>query len=125
MRFPWARSARTAAVTQSGIRVMTSINTPSSDVDLTGDTSSVVDLLSVTRRGAPRMDQSTIVLWVFRDVHDYWCVRQEGGHIETFSNRDKAVDFARNTGLVWGSYRLFLELKDGRVAQEFFNLDCQ
>jgi hypothetical protein len=66
--------------------------------------------------------EPTMVLWVFRDLEDHWCVRQEGGRTEMFASRDKAAEFARLTGRVWGSYRLFLGLRDGRVAQELFNL---
>ena len=86
----------------------------SGDADLTGPGQSAADLIGASAQ--------PVTLWVFRDLEDRWCVRQEGGRTETFTSRDKAVAFARLTGSVWGSYRLFLELKDGRVAQELFNL---
>lgn len=63
------------------------------------------------------------VLWVFRDYRGRWCVRMEGGVVEAeFLNRNEALTFARVAGRADGSYRLFLELNDGRVTQEFFNL---
>jgi hypothetical protein len=72
---------------------------------------------------APARADGPIVLWVFRDYENRWCVRQEGGASEAaFLSRDKAVAYARQTGLAWGSYRLFIELRDGRVAQELLNL---
>ncbi len=91
-------------------------NPLSGDADLSGDRQSLADLFG------PQAPAQAIVLWVFRDLEDHWCVRQEGGRTETFASRDKAAEFARLTGRVWGPYRLFLELKDGRVAQELFNL---
>jgi hypothetical protein len=70
----------------------------------------------------PEKRETAIVLWVFRDYDDLWCVRKEGGDIEaTFSSREDALAFARRTAAVWGAYRLFIELKDGRVTREIFN----
>lgn len=68
-------------------------------------------------------DRDTAVLWVFRDYDDRWCVRKEGGDIDAaFCNREEALDFARRAGRGHGSYRLFIELRDGRITQELFRL---
>jgi hypothetical protein len=85
----------------------------------------IINVSAVEEIEVLRPESRTIVLWVFRDLDDRWCARQEGGHTETFANREKAVSFARQTGQIWGSYRLFLERMDGRVAQELFNLGCR
>jgi hypothetical protein len=61
------------------------------------------------------------VLWVFRDVHSNWFVREEGGATSGFATRDAAIEFARRLGGKLGAYRLFLELKDGRFTQELLN----
>jgi hypothetical protein len=63
------------------------------------------------------------VVWVFRDQDDHWCVREEGGRIESFATRDLAVAFARTAGHVGGAYRLFVEGTDGRFAQECVDPD--
>jgi hypothetical protein len=63
------------------------------------------------------------VLWVYRDYDGHWRVRQEGSEIEaTFDRREDALGFARAAGQAWGSYRLFIQLRDGRVTEELFNL---
>jgi hypothetical protein len=67
----------------------------------------------------------TTVVWVFRDQEDNWCVREEGGRIESFATRDDAVAFARAAGHVGGAYRLFVEGADGRFAQECVDPDCE
>jgi hypothetical protein len=100
---------------------MTDINTLSDDADLTMLDPSLTDLVRSSRRGRPHC-KDTLVLWVFRDVHDRWWVREEAGGMESFADRDSALDFARSTGRVWGSYRIFIELTDGRVMQEVLNL---
>lgn len=64
------------------------------------------------------------VVWVFRDQDDHWCVREEGGRIESFATRDGAIDFARTAGHVGGAYRLFVEGADGRFTQECVDPDC-
>jgi predicted ABC-class ATPase len=70
-----------------------------------------------------QQEADTIVLWVFRDYEDRWCARKEGSKVEhAFASREEAAAAARATGRAWGSYRLFLELKDGRMLQEAFNL---
>lgn len=66
---------------------------------------------------------NTAVLWVFRDHDDRWCVRKEGGDIDAaFRGREEALDFARRAGRGQGSYRLFFQLRDGRITQELFRL---
>ena len=61
------------------------------------------------------------VLWVYRDYEERWCVRKEGGDVErAFANRLTALEFARTLGMAAGSYRIFIELKDGRVVEEHF-----
>ena len=65
----------------------------------------------------------TAVLWVFRDYDDRWCVRREGANgVKSYPCRSDALEAARLYGRAWGSYHIFLELKDGRVTQERFNL---
>jgi hypothetical protein len=64
---------------------------------------------------------AAVVLWVFRDVHDNWFAREEGGATTGFATRDAAVEYARRQGAKAGAYRLFLELKDGRFTQELLN----
>lgn len=66
----------------------------------------------------------TTVVWVFRDEDDHWCVREEGGRIETFATRERALAFARTAGHVGGAYRLFAEGADGRFVQEIVDPDC-
>lgn len=69
---------------------------------------------------------ATAVLWVFRDYEDRWCVRREGANgVKSYSCRSDARDAARLYGRAWGSYRIFLQLKDGRMAQELFNLPVE
>jgi hypothetical protein len=83
---------------------------------------SLYDILLV---GAPPLlaADDAPVLWVFRDYEGRWCVRTEGGETEAvFTGREKALDFAREHGRAAGSYRLFVQLRDGRVTQELFNL---
>jgi hypothetical protein len=63
------------------------------------------------------------VVWVFRDQDDQWCVREEGGRIESFTTRERAVAFARTAGHVGGAFRLFVEGADGRFAQEIVDPD--
>lgn len=66
--------------------------------------------------------QATHVLWVFRDMGGDWCLREEGGATAHFATRDGAVGQARHLGRAWGSYTLYLELKDGRFVQEMMNI---
>ena len=77
-------------------------------------------------RSEPRnRDDRTAVLWVFRDYDNRWCVRKEGGDIEdTFTIRGDAVAFARQIAQTWGSYILYLQLRDGRITRELYNLGC-
>ncbi|HEY4135010.1 MAG TPA: hypothetical protein VGO34_07325 [Alphaproteobacteria bacterium] len=64
-----------------------------------------------------------VVLWVFRNSRDQWCVRKEGGEIEaSFPSRKDAVGFARKTARTWGYYSLFIALPDGRIARELCSL---
>jgi hypothetical protein len=66
-----------------------------------------------------------VVMWVFRNYQDNWCVRQEGGAIEaSFAGRKDAIHFARSTAHSWGAYRLFIQLPDGRIARELCNIGC-
>jgi hypothetical protein len=59
----------------------------------------------------------------FRNYDDHWCVRCEGDDGMTgYDGRDKAIEAARLYGRACGSYRLYLQLTDGRVTQELFNL---
>jgi hypothetical protein len=68
-------------------------------------------------------EANTVVLWVFRNYEGRWCARKEGSRVEhVFASREEAVATARATGRASGSYRLFFELKDGRMVQEAFNL---
>ncbi len=61
------------------------------------------------------------VIWVYRDYDDRWCVRREGSDEEASCvSRLRAVEFARTLGMAAGSYRIFLELRDGRVIEEHF-----
>lgn len=85
------------------------------------------NILGVIRsKSTTPRNEDTAVLWVFRDYAGRWCVRMEGGDIEaTFVARERALAFARATGEDWGSYRLFFALKDGRIAEEVFNLGCR
>ena len=86
------------------------------------NTRHMLELLMKRSVAAERGDD-TAVIWVFRDYQDQWCVRKEGGEIEaSFAGRTDAVELARAIGRAWGSYRLFLELRDGRITQELFNL---
>jgi hypothetical protein len=66
----------------------------------------------------------TTVVWVFRDQDDHWCVREEGGRIESFATRERAIGFARMAGHVGGAYRLFVEGADGRFVQECADSNC-
>lgn len=69
-----------------------------------------------------RPTRTTLVLWVFRDYDAHWCVRREGREdIDTFAGRDAALDRARALGRAHGSYRLYFQLRDGRVTEELFN----
>jgi hypothetical protein len=69
---------------------------------------------------------ATIVMWVFRDYDARWCVRREGGKsVNTFARRDDALAHARRLGLEHGSYRMFFQLKDGRITEELFNAGCR
>jgi hypothetical protein len=88
---------------------------------ITRDSAKLFEMM-LTPVAPPEKRETTVVLWVFRDYDDLWCVRKEGGDIEaTFTAREDALAFARRTGAVWGAYRLFIELKDGRVTREIFN----
>ena len=69
-------------------------------------------------------DLPTTVIWVFRYQDDRWCVREEGGRVESFAARERAIAFARTAGHVGGAYRLFVEGADGRFAQECVDPDC-
>jgi hypothetical protein len=100
---------------------MTSINNLGGDADLGMLDPSLTDLIQSVRRRQSHHGL-TLVLWVFRDTNDRWWVREEGGGMEPFTSREDALEFARNTGRVWGSYRIFIELSDGRVTQELFNV---
>ena len=72
-----------------------------------------------------KTSDNTVIFWVFRDYHDQWCVRKEGGEIEaSFSSRKDAMGFARKTAEAWGSYTLYIQLKDGRITKELCNLAC-
>jgi hypothetical protein len=85
----------------------------------------VQKLLTVVPAASRQAGESrrTAVLWVYRDYDDRWCVREEGGKFEAaFGSREKAAACARAAGHAAGSYRLFLQLKDGRVTEENFNL---
>jgi hypothetical protein len=65
---------------------------------------------------------ASIVLWVYRDYENRWCVRREGAKGEdVFMSRERALAFAREIGQAAGSYRLLIELRDGRVTQELLN----
>jgi hypothetical protein len=95
----------------------------STDVDTLADRNRRRALAMLPDGAAPERDDTTIVLWMFRDYDNRWCVRQEGGNNDAvFLSREKALAFARETGQAWGSYRLFIELRDGRVTQELLNL---
>lgn len=72
---------------------------------------------------APRCEPR--VLWVFRNYDDRWCVHLEGGGATAYGRRDEAIELARLCGRAWGSYRLYLQLKDGRVTQELYNLGTE
>jgi hypothetical protein len=93
---------------------------------LSGDLSSpgTVSRLELAELVGVRPPAHGAVIWVFRDQDDRWCVRQEGGRVESFAGRDQAVQFARRVGEVAGPYRLFLEGTDGRFVQEFGDPDC-
>ncbi|SOD96132.1 DUF2188 domain-containing protein [Caenispirillum bisanense] len=52
-----------------------------------------------------------------------WVVRREGDQrIHRFADRRTAADFARGLGRAAGAYRLFLELRDGRMMCEMLNV---
>ncbi|MCA1941642.1 MAG: DUF2188 domain-containing protein [Caenispirillum bisanense] len=52
-----------------------------------------------------------------------WVVRREGDQrIHRFADRRTAADFARGLGQAAGAYRLFLELRDGRMMCEMLNV---
>lgn len=76
---------------------------------------------STARRTARR----TPVIHVARDSGDgrRWTVRREGdGRTHRFIERGDAAAFARHLGQSAGAYRLFLELRDGRVVCEMLNV---
>jgi hypothetical protein len=99
-----------------------------SSVDVANDAeelSTVVQRLLTVVPSAPQAAKTprrTAVLWVYYAYDGRWCVREEGGKLEAaFTSRDKAAACARAAGHAAGTYRLFLQLKDGRVIEEFFN----
>ena len=105
------------------------LRNPASRDDLANDAQALADLLQgmtakLPPAGAAKAPARTAALWVYRDYEGRWCVRQEGGGFESaFAGRDRALACARAAGRATGSYRLFLQLSDGRVIEESFNLD--
>lgn len=74
--------------------------------------------IAPSRRSAP-------VIHVARDDANTarWIVRREGDlRTHRFADRRQAADFARAIGRAAGGYRLFLELRDGRVLCEMLNV---
>ena len=62
------------------------------------------------------------VLWVFQGFDFRWRLRKEGGGYEAeYPSRHEAVLAARSLGGERGSYRLYLQLADGRFALEILN----
>ncbi|GAA0596349.1 DUF2188 domain-containing protein [Caenispirillum bisanense] len=52
-----------------------------------------------------------------------WAVRREGDpRTHRFPDRPAAADFARSQGRAAGGYRLFMELRDGRMMCEMLNV---
>lgn len=83
----------------------------------------LLERLQAPRSPLPEHMPDTLVLWAFHDYGGRWRVRQEGHGLDVFfDDRLEAIDFARAHGKAWGSYRLFFQLRNGSVAQEFFNL---
>ena len=104
------------------------LKTKPNDEDIAGEaealSKAVRRLLAVVPPAPQAADahRPAVVLWVYRDSDNRWCVRQEGGKFEAvFTGRDKAAACARAAGHAAGSYRLYLTLKDGRVIEEHFN----
>ena len=62
------------------------------------------------------------VFWVFRDYRSKWQVRREGQEFDiAYSSRTQALEAARHAGSVFRTYRLYLELEDGRFMTEVTN----
>jgi hypothetical protein len=97
----------------------------SSTAIVSGQSQALMEILLSASEPLTR-NEGAIVLWVYRDYGRNWCVRKEGGALAAaFSSRKKALAVARTVGEAWGSYHLFLQLDDGRVTEEFFNLRQQ
>jgi hypothetical protein len=62
------------------------------------------------------------VLWVFRDADSRWRMRKEGETVDReYPSRDLAIADARRFVSDLRSYRLYLQLKDGRFVLELLN----
>lgn len=62
------------------------------------------------------------IVWVFRDSEDVWNVRCEGEAAEyRCLGRDQAVALARGMLAACASYRLYLQLRNGRFVTEYLN----
>jgi hypothetical protein len=95
---------------------------PRSTAIAAGENQALMEILLSASEPLARRE-NTIVLWVYRDYGRNWCIRKEGGELAAaFSSRTKALAVARALGEAWGSYHLFLQLDDGRLTEEFFNL---
>ena len=62
------------------------------------------------------------VLWVFRDFDCRWRMRREGEPLDrVYPSRQSAVDAARTFVTPLDTYRLYLQLEDGRFVLEMLN----
>ena len=74
----------------------------------------------------PTLWRAPCVLWVFHNYDNRWCVHLEGcNDAKAYGRRDEAIDAARRYGRGQGSYRLYLQLPDGRMTRELFNLGAE
>ncbi|MBB4186226.1 hypothetical protein GGE07_002885 [Sinorhizobium terangae] len=66
--------------------------------------------------------ESGVVLWVFQDYDRHWRVRKEGERSDVaHPSRREAVVFARELCAGHRSYKIYLQLADGRFALELLN----
>jgi hypothetical protein len=62
------------------------------------------------------------VFWVYVDDADRWCVRREGTPGERkFDSRKMCFDRLTVDIVRCSSYRLFLQGRDGRIHEEFYD----
>lgn len=73
-------------------------------------------------REARRPNGGVPVLWVYQDIEGYWCLHREGDHNDlAYPSRRDALMAARLAGEETGSYRLHLQVDDGRFLLELLN----